>query len=261
MKWHDWMRALLEIFFPREFICPLCWRKGQSRDNKGFCDSCVNKVLSLSREIDTCPRCGYFKADQACPNCYNWENTSLEVVSVVPYYGMFKELIYNLKYNGKKDIIYPLGCLMAKRIEELEIKEKIKAVIPVPLHFSRENARGFNQSLLLAKEVATELGKPLLENVIKRNNFRYSQTRLRKKGRFENIAGAFEGVNKQEIVGKTILIVDDIITTGATLMACAKALEQMGAIKVYGVTWAAGYNIKIINKIAGNWLYSEERRG
>jgi ComF family protein len=147
---------------------------------------------------------------------------------------------------------------MANRIKDLGITHSIHALIPVPLNEGREAERGYNQSLLLARVISEELNKPIWDDILGRKNFNRSQTTLGRDARNENMEGAFEYLSHKKVAGSTLILVDDIITTGATLIACTRALERVGASKVYGITWAAGYNTKLMRKYAGNWLYKGE---
>ena len=214
--------------------------------------------MRISRREEVCPQCGYFTAGEECFNCRYWLNPSLTVASVVPYEGIFREMVYNFKYKAKKEYARPLGTLMAYRIQELGISGRIGVVVPVPLYPGREMERGYNQSLLLAKVIAEELQKPLWSEILKRKSFLQSQTQLGRKERLENLVGAFEYSQTRKVEGSSILLVDDIVTTGATLLSCAGTLQQAGARRIYGITWAAGYNVKLLEKYAGKWLQYQE---
>ena len=142
-------------------------------------------------------------------------------------------------------------------MKRLGMARNKRAVVPVPLYYSREEERGFNQSLLLAKAIAEDLGKPLWSEALSREHFHQPQMLLTREERLKNIMGAFKYSSDQQLSGKAILLVDDIITTGATLRACADVLRQAGAEQVYGITWAGGYNVKLLERIAGSWFYRE----
>lgn len=260
MKRNSWWSAFLNLFFPQKDICLFCLQKEKSAEYMGICNECTQKILEISERQQTCPRCGYFTAGDDCPNCRSWRDISLRVGSVVPYEGMFRELIHDLKYNGRADLARPMGYLMACRVKRLRFAGNIRAVVPVPLYSVRESERGYNQSLLLAQAVAEELERPLWPEILAREHFHHPQMMLSREERMRNIAGAFKYSREKELSGGTFLIVDDIITTGATLFACADVLRQGGAREVYGITWAAGYNVKIMEKIAGSWFYYERTK-
>lgn len=256
--WKELPSTILGLIFPEKVMCPLCAKKGASVQKRGICQSCISNIINITETEDVCPRCGYFTAGEACPNCRHWGETSLKVGSVVPYDGIFREMIHELKYNQKKENAQPLGYLMARRVRELGFERAIDALVPVPLYLGREIERGYNQSLLLAKVIAQELHKPIWKEALTRKHFHHTQTVLGRNERLENLAGAFEfaGNPKREV--KAVLLVDDIITTGATLLSCAHTLENAGVSNIYGITWASGYSIKMMKRLAGNRFYHGE---
>ena len=256
----DWSNSVLGMVFPENTICPICGKKENEVKQKGICQQCVSHILTIAQTEEVCPRCGFFTAGEACPNCRYWGNSELKVGSVVPYDGIFREMIHELKYNKKKENALPIGYLMACRVKELGIGGTIEAIVPVPLYIGREAERGFNQSLLLAKVIAEELHKPIWKEALERSHFHHTQTVLGRKERMENLAGAFEFAGKQKQAAASVLLVDDIITTGATLLSCANALETNGVQRIYGIAWAAGFSIKMMKRLAGNNFYHGEYR-
>ena len=256
--WRELPGSILGMIFPEKVLCPLCGTKEVGVQQKGICQSCISHIMNITETEDVCPRCGYFTAGEACPNCRHWGGLPLKVGSVVPYDGVFREMIHELKYNQKKENAQPIGYLMARRVRELGLERSIDAIVPVPLYLGREAERGYNQSLLLAKVIAQELNKPIWKEALARKHFHHTQTVLGRNERLENLAGAFEftGKPKQEV--RDVLLVDDIITTGATLLSCANALQNAGVRNIYGITWAAGYSIKMMKKLAGNRFYHGE---
>ena len=251
----------MNLFYPEKGLCLFCLQKTKSAEYMGICSECAAKILEISENKKACPTCGFFTGGQECPNCRNLHSVTLEVGIVVPYEGMFRELIHDLKYNGREDLARPIGYLMAERVKRLGMARNIRAVVPVPLYYSREKERGFNQSFLIAKALAEVLGKPLWSEVLSREHFHHPQMVLSREERLKNIMGAFKYASDQKLSGNVILLVDDIITTGATLRACADVLRQAGAEKVYGITWAGGYNVKLMERITGSWFYRERIKG
>ena len=258
MNWSKCKDSLWELLFPDKSICPICWQKKLEVKSQGVCPSCLTEIMEITREVETCPRCGYFTAGETCPNCRYWTDSALTVASVVPYDGVFKDLIHALKYNEMKELALPLGYLMASRVKEWGIAEQIQAIMPVPLYIGREIERGYNQSLLLAKVITKELQKPLWRDALERKHFHHTQTTLGRKERVENLAEAFEYARKEDVKGKNILLVDDIITTGATLLSCANTLQKAGAQRVYGITWASGYSIRLMKKMAAKNFFHRD---
>lgn len=146
-------------------------------------------------------------------------------------------IIHNLKYRNKKSLAERLGKMMAEAVEATSLPE---AIIPVPLHSARKRERGYNQSELLARQIGQRLEVPVLERALKRTRNTKSQTGLRREQRLENVKGAFRVKDAGAIRGRTVLLVDDVTTTGATLEACGEALALAGSIKICAVVaaWA-----------------------
>jgi len=128
----------------------------------------------------------------------------------------------------------PLGELLAAALPR---DERIDAVVPVPLHWRRRWARGFNQSELLARGIARRCGVPMVR-VLHRTRPTATQTGLSNTGRRHNVAGAFQVRRPQSVAGKRILLVDDVMTTGSTAAACARALRRAGAGRIVVLTVA-----------------------
>ena len=157
--------------------------------------------------------------------------------SVFVYDGLVKAKIHNLKFNSKKreaDFFFePMSEKFKSRFPEAEID----AVTFVPITKKSRKQRGFNQSELLAKGVAKELSLPILPLLFKKHETE-AQHSLGEKERRENIKNAFEAINKGEVEGKTVLLIDDIKTTGATLFWSQNALFDAGAKDVFTLTAA-----------------------
>ena len=150
--------------------------------------------------------------------------------------GPVKEMIHHLKYSGFTEFADPLAELILQRIQNKVPKGRIE-VVPVPLHKSRESMRGFNQSELIARELSKKLrldGGDFIRRV--RNT--EPQVTLSGARRRDNLANSFICVDPAEVQGKTILLVDDVTTTGATLNECARVLKDAGARAVWGVVVA-----------------------
>lgn len=149
-----------------------------------------------------------------------------------------QNLIHSLKYDQN----FLIGKYLGFRTYEL-LCDKIKnwhadIIIPIPLHHLRKAERGFNQSKEIAKGVAGKLSIKVNENIVKRKKFTKTQTKFSLEERKINIDGAFCVTNKKRIKGKNIILVDDVITTGATTKECAKMLLKNGAAKVYALSVA-----------------------
>ena len=138
--------------------------------------------------------------------------------------SLMQHLMHQLKYRGNKDLGVYLGRLMGIAFLQSNRFRYIDGLIPLPLFPAKEKKRGYNQATVLCEGIAEILGKPVLKNVIARNTHTESQTKKNRVQRWENMEGRFELINESAIKGKHILLVDDVVTTGATLEACGAEL-------------------------------------
>ncbi|MCG2686563.1 ComF family protein, partial [Candidatus Parcubacteria bacterium] len=155
---------------------------------------------------------------------------------------VLQDAIHKFKYNFARELAEPLSKLMIKKITELntELIHELKnfVILPVPLHQRRLAWRGFNQAELLAQAVAQEFGLQINNNLLIRKKYTSPQVKLKSKDRNKNIQGAFE--IKSNLIFKNILLIDDVITTGATMNEIARILKNNGAKKVFGLAIARG---------------------
>lgn len=143
-----------------------------------------------------------------------------------------QQLIHRLKYHGEKEIGHLTGRILAANLRSNGRFNSIDAVIPVPLHPKKLKIRGFNQSEFFAKGIADELNIGLYKDLLVRKKHTSSQTRKSRFSRFENVSDVFMVNPEVAIKPQHILIVDDVVTTGSTLCACAEALNQLDGVKV-----------------------------
>jgi len=158
---------------------------------------------------------------------------------LLSYEGQTEEIIKRFKYNNQKRWARSAGVIMAKYADFPEWKE-IDAALPVPLHSKRLRQRGYNQAEVICRAMAAEQDIPVLTG-LKRTKETQALFGLTVEQREQAVSGAFafaEQPGEQVIQGKTLLLVDDILTTGATLKECAKVLKECGAREVYCITFA-----------------------
>jgi len=158
------------------------------------------------------------------------------VAAVARHEGIARQAVFELKYRHHFDIATVLGPLMAGRVSD-----KPATLVPVPLHWRRKRARGYNQSELLAFNLGRTLGWPVDSSGLRRLTNTKDQLALDASLRQANVAGAFRWRN--ESVPDRVLLVDDVFTTGATLNACAGAIRAAGGREVDGVVFAAAPRI------------------
>lgn len=139
-----------------------------------------------------------------------------------------QRLMHQLKYNGKTEVGIKLGQLLGQRLLQHSLYQQIDVVIPVPLHPRKRKLRGYNQSEYIAIGLAEVLGITVRANALIRAKFTESQTKKMRYDRYENMTNIFNVSDEQELKGKNVLLIDDIVTTGATLEACGQALLDAG---------------------------------
>ncbi len=198
-----------------------------------ICDECIKNMPVFKEKC--CNICGRETAQCFCKiGDFAFDRN----ISVMRYDGVAKTIIRRMKFGKKPQLISFLANEMALKIKK-EYKDKaFDFVTFVPMHPIKQMRRGFNQSYELAKIIAYKLDIPLYPTLKKKFKFK-SQKNLKRKDRFKNIRGTFKSINKY--TGKNILIIDDIMTTGATLSECALTLKRSGALHVFTATFAITY--------------------
>ena len=142
------------------------------------------------------------------------------------------QLVYELKYHGRPDIGEDMGRLMAYEMQLARFFDGIDVLLPVPLSKKRLRQRGYNQSEMLARGVSEVTGLPVVTKALRREHFQKSQTLLNRQERRENVEGTFILKRPELLEGKHVLLIDDICTTGATLLACGEALRAVNGIRI-----------------------------
>lgn len=140
--------------------------------------------------------------------------------------GVVQRLLHELKYNNRPEIGVRIGNLYGQELLEAGFNNSFDLIVPVPLHRSRLRKRGYNQSAKFAEGLAAVLGVPWEESIAVRMHSTTTQTRKGRAARWQNVGEAFSAASKEQIRGKRILLVDDVITTGATLEACGQHLVE-----------------------------------
>lgn len=164
-----------------------------------------------------------------------WGVVPVERAAALFYYEPHSEvarLIYDLKYHGQADIGTDMGQIAARQFEGSGFFEGIDAIVPVPLTRKRKWQRGYNQSEQIARGVSEKTGLPVYTDVVRRKHFSKSQTKNSGWERQENVEDAFQLTKGSRIRGKHLLIVDDVVTTGATIKACANELCKAGGVRI-----------------------------
>ncbi len=152
-----------------------------------------------------------------------------------------QHLLHHIKYNDRKQLAIFLGNLFGERLKQKHQEIQFDAIMPIPLHQKKQQLRGYNQSTYIAKGIAAILEIPIIENVVIRKHNTTTQTRKNRIERWENIASAFSLKPNCNLENKHILIVDDVLTTGATLEACAQTLKSKQNLKISIATIAIAF--------------------
>ncbi len=154
--------------------------------------------------------------------------------------GTVQELMHHLKYKNRKAVGIKLGAMLGEQLRKASLYQDVSLIIPVPLHRKKERSRGYNQSMCIAEGVAMVMEIPILEHCLVRKVDTSSQTRKSRYKRYENMKDVFELKNPELVLGKNILLIDDVITTGATIEACAIVLQQaaIGKLSIAAIAFA-----------------------
>ena len=186
-----------------------------------------------------CPACGrgggpYSFDERGCAACRDRRVPYDGLVRVGPYAGPLRSLVLAYKYERRLDLGPVLGRVLAERAALAAWAERVELVVPVPLHWTRRMHRGFNQAEMLGRESARAVGVRGTVRALRRVRPTPHQTRLPPSRRVENVRGAF-AVRRRgaKVEGRRVLLVDDVLTSGATAEECARTLKRAGAAEVY----------------------------
>jgi ComF family protein len=233
-----WLDAVLDLLFPA--ICPVCDVRSDDRHRRPFCRGCWAALPLLTES--GCRVCGRrfvgLPADLACDGCRRDPPAFAYARAAAVYQDGMRAAIHALKYRGRTAVAAPLADLLAEAGPRLlaapgvPTRVPVDAIVPVPLHPARLAERGFNQAELLAASCARAWKVPLLTRALTRTRPTAPQTDLDAEARRRNVAGAFAVARPSEVAGRRLLLVDDVLTTGSTVSAAARALRKSGAAPV-----------------------------
>ncbi len=237
--------GLLDLLYPPR--CILC----SAAQTEPFCADCAGKIHPSRPPY--CDRCGYPVSanEELCGSCiagqeppYAWAQAMGE------FTGPLREAIHQFKYNGKTALAAPLGKLLAQSLDSPksplltptypDTSHTVDLIVPVPLHRSRFKRRGYNQAELLARVIAREKGWELDTKGLIRIRHTQTQTALRIAERASNVEGAFASRTPQYFQGRRVLLIDDVLTTRATVRECARIILSAGAERVCVAALAQG---------------------
>ncbi|MGQ9583927.1 MAG: double zinc ribbon domain-containing protein [Anaerolineae bacterium] len=220
-------RGALDLLFP-----PRCG--GCNSLGHWLCPQCREALAWL--EPPLCTQCGIPLRDGSlCRACANHPLPYLHIRSAVFFEGAARQAVHRLKYVGRAALAAALAQVMLEAWEREHVL--VQAVVPVPLHPERLRERGYNQAEVLARQLARLTSLPLVEAGLRRTRNTPPQVGLSMLERQRNVEGAF-WCQERQFEGQTVLLVDDVCTTGSTLRAAAQALHQGGAVEIWALTLA-----------------------
>ncbi len=232
MTFRDWLYSILNLFYPR--VCAAC---GETllKDEETVCLKCRY----------TLPFTGYENhADNPLAQVF-YGRVRFHAVTACFFFaksGKVQHLIHELKYKNNPEAGIFLGQELGKTIKDAPLFQGIDYLIPVPLHPRREKQRGYNQSLLIAQGINEATGIPIGDKYLIRAVYTTTQTKKSADERHKNVKDIFEVRFPEELEGKHILLIDDVLTTGATLESCAHQLENIPGIMISAATAACAGN-------------------
>ena len=228
------LEVLTDVFFPENFTCDICGIEIFNGDN--LCEKCRD-TLKINNEL-TCPICGRKTlSSRLCMECKAQPPLYDKAVSPLVYSGGAQKLIGKFKHDKPYLKKYFARLMYAKSASLTDAE----AICYVPMTRTAERDRGYNQSFLLAKELSEKMKLPLLKNALIKIKKTESQKSLTRKERADNLKSCFKA-DRSAVEGKTLILVDDVLTTGATADAVSAELKKCGAKKVYLVTVASVEN-------------------
>jgi ComF family protein len=218
----------LDLLYPR-------WCVGCSKEGNFVCSSCCQSLPRIMPPL--CPRCGRPQASGIlCSTCVSWLAAIDGIRSPFQFDGVMRKAIHQLKYRNLRAIAEPLAGLLSDWLTAHYVPAEV--LVPVPLHSKRLRERGYNQSGLLARELAKLAGLPVIDGCLIRTRLAPPQAKTQNvKERRGNVTDAFV-CRDHRLKGNQVLLIDDVTTSGATLDACAAALKDAGAASVWGLVLA-----------------------
>jgi len=224
----SYLYDFFSLFFPR--ICSACGNT-LFRHEEILCSYCLCQL----------PKTNFcFEEDNPVRRTF-WGRVPLNHASSMYYFakgGKVQHLMHQLKYKGKKEIGVYLGTQFGNDLKKSRFYSDVSVIIPVPLHPKRKRKRGYNQSEMIARGLAQSLERPYDIHTLVRTYASETQTKKSRFRRWENVKEIFSLKDHQHLINKHVLLVDDVVTTGATLEACANMLMQIPGIKISVATLA-----------------------
>ncbi len=225
----NYLYHFFRLFFPSH--CEAC-NKNLLKGEKTLCFNCLLDI----------PKTNFHKEKENSLNKLFYGITNIKYSTAFFFFrkgSKYRTLIHKLKYKGKDYLGIELGRMSGAEIKDSFFSE-IDIIIPVPLHPAKKRIRGYNQSEMISKGLSEIMDKPYKTDILLRNIFTETQTKKNLEERRKNVNTAFKLKNQQYIEGKHVLLVDDVVTTGSTLIACANELlkSKNVVVSIFSVAFA-----------------------
>lgn len=221
------LSLILDLFLPSS--CKVC-KNPLEYNERWVCNGCFSKIKEIKPPI--CNRCGRPSKIHLCSECQMKRRYLKRSRAYGIFEGVLKEVIHLFKYGKKVELSNVLGDLMCKALERCDWD--FEYIVPVPLHKKKEHLRTFNQTKLLADFISKKRGIPIFHG-LKKSIDTPSQVGLSYNERRTNILDCFSLKDNKKIEGKSLLLIDDVMTTGTTIEECSRTLLEGGAKEVYGL--------------------------
>ena len=228
------LNTFLLTLFPQS--CPLCGCPSSDHRTAPICPACWQSITPY--DGPSCQRCAkplHSEGAHVCGECIRDEPSFTSITVYGLYRGVLKKAINLLKYYSIRRLSVPLAEILMSITPP-----PVDAVLPVPLYGKRLRQREFNQSALIARHIAKDIGAALILDCLVKTKDTIPQVGLNSGERRRNIRNAFTVHSKPEIEGRSVLLIDDVVTTGATVSECARVLKKSGAASVYVLALAHG---------------------
>lgn len=222
-----WIDNLINLFYPR--VCLSCGEALMEQEET-LCISCLLRL----------PKTGFHMHEENPVSRIFWGRVNIYAATSFLFFskkGKVQSLIHHLKYKRQKEVGIVLGRLFGYELCKSPLFSDIDFIIPVPLHPKKLRQRGYNQSFMIAMGLKESLGSEVSTS-LKRKTHTSTQTKKSRYQRWENVKDIFEIEEKEKLEGKSVLLVDDVLTTGATLEASASVLSEIPNIKISIATLA-----------------------
>ena len=233
------LKSVIDFIFPPS--CSICKKPFDSEEEGGICPHCLSQIKYIGSPL--CERCGkpfYSEVsdDHLCGDCLTNERYFNRARAVGYYTGILRKAIHLLKYKLMENLAFQLGNIMAGQMRYFISNATYHLIIPVPLHPKRLRERGFNQALSLARLINRKYSIPLDRYTLTRSKLTKPQVGLSEQDRRDNVRGAFSLLKSDKVTDRTILLVDDVYTSGSTVEECSRVLIKAGADRVDVLTLA-----------------------